>query len=86
MTFLTCLLLTDIVGGHGTLIVDIITSSLLRYSERRGAGAGGCRLNTKTSRISRYGSILERHIDIHCINNRIDEIVSVIVDNIPTPA
>jgi len=74
------------VGDHRTMIFDVSTRSLIGVFEHSITRAECRRLNTKTSSLPRYTEILERMMDIHRMEQRLDAVVDAIVNDCPTPA
>ena len=63
---------------------DVTTRSLIGKFEHRVVRASCRRLNYKTYRLFSYTNILERLIDEHKMDIRLDAIIDTIVDDTPT--
>ena len=68
------------------MIFDVSTRSLIGAFEHRIVGPSCRRLNYKTPSLGRYNEILEKLMNIHKMEERLDAIIDAIVDDCPTPA
>ena len=74
------------VRDHRTMIFDVESRSLLGVDEHRVVRAPCRRLNTQTSSLPRYTSILNRLMSTHKMDDRLDRLIASIKDDNPTAA
>ena len=67
------------------MIFDISTRLLIGIFEHHMVRSGCRRLECKTSSSSRYNAILKRLMEMHRMEQRLDEIIEAVVDDRPTP-
>ena len=73
------------VGDHRTMIFDVSTHSLTGKFEYRVARSASRCLNTKTSSLSKYNTILEEQMTIHKMDERLDTVIEEITKDCPMP-
>lgn len=74
------------VGDHSTLVFDVGTRSIIGRQEDDIVRPECRRLNTQTSSLHRYNEILEAQMVRHKMQERLDELLTTIENDIPTPA
>ena len=71
-------------GNHSTMIFDVSTRSLIGEHKPKVVRAACPRLNCKTLSLGQYNNILERSMAVHQMEERLDAIITDIVDDKPT--
>ncbi len=72
------------VGNHRTMIFNVPTGSLLGKFKKRVVHCGCERLNCQTSSLARYTRVQECLMNIHCMDEHLDHIITEINEDSST--